>query len=102
MKLSILQIFAMVSILAFGCMTVAPFVQTTDAGEVHIILVIELDVYVCESCNAVIWEEVVGSYTKIITHDPDDPHDDMSSRIVMTIIPCGLCDSCEEEEETSS
>ena len=35
MKFSILQIFAMVSILAFGCMTVAPFVQMADAGETH-------------------------------------------------------------------
>ena len=35
MKFSLCQMIAIVAILAFGIMTVTPFVPTADAGQVH-------------------------------------------------------------------
>ena len=101
MKLSILQIFAIVSILAFSCMTVAPFVQTADAGEVHYITVYEVREYVCEYCGTTIWREIIGSYTLTITHGHDEPHVYVVIYRTVERIPCGLCESCEEEETSS-
>ena len=102
MKLSILQIFAIVSILAFGCMTVAPFVQMAEASEVHYITVYEVREDVCESCGTLLWTEIIGSYTIIFIHDADDGHISLPSVIYRTVerIPCGLCDSCEEESSS--
>lgn len=92
----------MVSILAFGCITVAPFVQTADAGEVHYITVYEIREYVCEYCGTTIWSEIIGSYTIAITHGHDEPHVYVVIYQVVERIPCGLCDSCEDDGESSS
>ena len=101
MKLSILQVFAMVSILAFGCMTVAPFVQMADAGEVHEVPVYFVRLYVCEYCGTPISGEIIGSGTATITHGPDDPH---VSAIYIIVEPVsrGRCASCSDDEESSS
>lgn len=99
MKLSTLQLIAIFSILTVGFMTVAPVVQTAEAGETHTIPVYVYAVTTCENCgNAISWVLIsVGQAT--VTHGANEPHNNMF--IVITIkTPNGLCNSC--QEETSS
>ena len=74
MKLSKLQMIAIVCLLALGFMTAAPFVQTADAGEVHWIPAYKIHAYVCSVTGTLLFYDILDTGWAKAEHGADADH----------------------------
>ena len=76
MKRSLCQMIAVICILSVGFLTAAPFVQTADADDFTATLYY-VHAYYCHECGTMLWYDVVGETTLIVSHAPGAPHLDI-------------------------
>ena len=94
MKLSLCQMIAIISILAVGFMTAAPFVQTTEAhGPQHAYnaIVEEVKDVWCAGCGVYMGYTVIRRYNTIAIHADNMPHRNFRIWIGNTQSVCFAC-----------
>ena len=85
MRVSVLQMTAILCLLALGFMGMGPFMQTAEAHD-YTVVVMYYNAYICSDCGAEKYRELVGASSYTASHSGTGSHQEVSVRSHVTYI----------------